>query len=126
MSHRTAGQIAADSRLLQRDDMVEALAGRDFGTAFKLLQRFQGLTQGEIAAATGLTQGRVSKLISSRRNRILHIDVIERILDGLRIPGNDCATSRTSPRISASKSYGSPRRRSSVRRSGTSGPSGVS
>lgn len=55
--------------------------------AFRLLRQHQGTTQAQIAAATGLTQGRVSKLMSDLQMRVMHIDVIERIADGLCIPG---------------------------------------
>lgn len=55
--------------------------------AFRLLRQHQGTTQAQIAAATGLTQGRVSKLMSDVQMRVMHIDVIERIADGLQIPG---------------------------------------
>jgi transcriptional regulator with XRE-family HTH domain len=55
--------------------------------AFRLLRQHQGTTQAQIAAATGLTQGRVSKLMSDLQMRVMHIDVIERIADGLQIPG---------------------------------------
>lgn len=73
--------------LLERADFRNALRDRDFGMAFRLLRRHQGITQAQIAAATGLTQGRVSKLMSDEQMRVMHIDVIERIVDGLRIPG---------------------------------------
>ena len=80
--------VAVSDQLLGRDDMLEALRTRDFGTVFRLVNRHQGASQTEIAAATGLTQGRVSKIMGSSRDRIVHIDVIERIVDGLRIPGH--------------------------------------
>jgi len=73
--------------LLDRRDFRAALRSRDFGMAFRLLRQHQGTTQAQIAAATGLTQGRVSKLMSDHQMRVMHIDVIERIADGLRIPG---------------------------------------
>jgi transcriptional regulator with XRE-family HTH domain len=73
--------------LLDRRDFRQALRARDFGMVFRLLRRHQGTTQAQIAAATGLTQGRVSKLMSDLQMRVMHIDVIERIADGLRIPG---------------------------------------
>lgn len=73
--------------LLDRDDMKAALKARNFGIVFELLRRYQGATQSEIAAATGLTQARVSRLMTDLSIRVAHIDVIERICDGLMIPG---------------------------------------
>jgi transcriptional regulator with XRE-family HTH domain len=75
------------STLLDRRDFRQTLRSRDFGMAFRLLRQHQGTTQAQIAAATGLTQGRVSKLMSDPQMRVMHIDVIERIVDGLQIPG---------------------------------------
>jgi transcriptional regulator with XRE-family HTH domain len=87
MSAAAGSHIIISAVLLERGDVRAALRGRDFGTAFRLLRQHQGTTQAQIAAATGLTQGRVSKLMSDIQIRIVHIDVIERIADGLQIPG---------------------------------------
>jgi transcriptional regulator with XRE-family HTH domain len=73
---------------LDRDDVREALRTRDFGALFRLMNRIEGVSQTQIAATTGLTQGRVSRVMSGSKDRIVHIDVIERIADGLRIPGH--------------------------------------
>jgi tetratricopeptide (TPR) repeat protein len=80
--------LAVSDQLLDRDDMRKALRTRDFGTVFRLISRHQGASQTEIAASTGLTQGRVSKVMGRSQDRIIHVDVIERIVDGLRIPGH--------------------------------------
>jgi len=77
--------IKAD--LLQRQDMRHALTSRDFGEVFRLLRRWQGATQSQIAAATGMTQARISRVMAHSSVHISHIDVIERISDGLHIPG---------------------------------------
>jgi len=87
MSGETLSPIIVSAELLGRLDCREALRARDFGTLFRALQKHQGATQAQIAAGTGLSQGRVSKLICDPQLRIAHIDVIERIADGLRIPG---------------------------------------
>lgn len=88
MSSEAGPGAAPGATLLERVDFRNALRERDFGTAFRLLRQHQGITQAQIAAATGLTQGRVSKLMSDEQMRVMHIDVIERIVDGLRIPGS--------------------------------------
>jgi transcriptional regulator with XRE-family HTH domain len=72
---------------LQQNDMKRALRERDFGAVFALMSKYQGATQTELAAATGLTQARISKLMCNPKERIAHIDVIERLANGLRIPG---------------------------------------
>lgn len=87
MSGDVGSSVTLGAALLDRRDFRQALRSRDFGMAFRLLRQHQGTTQAQIAAATGLTQGRVSKLMSDLQMRVMHIDVIERIADGLRIPG---------------------------------------
>jgi transcriptional regulator with XRE-family HTH domain len=87
MSTEVGSNVVLGAGLLEREDLRCALRERDFGMAFRLLRRHQGTTQAQIAAATGLTQGRVSKLMSDEQMRVMHIDVIERIADGLHIPG---------------------------------------
>jgi transcriptional regulator with XRE-family HTH domain len=79
--------VWASDAFLERDDVQEALRSRDFGALFRLLTRCHGASQTQIAATTGLTQARVSRLMSGAKERVVHIDVIERIADGLRIPG---------------------------------------
>ena len=87
MSGEVGATAVLGAALLDRRDFRQALRSRDFGMVFRLLRQHQGTTQAQIAAATGLTQGRVSKLMSDLQMRVMHIDVIERISDGLRIPG---------------------------------------
>jgi transcriptional regulator with XRE-family HTH domain len=87
MSGDVGSSATLGAALLDRRDFRQALRARDFGMAFRLLRQHQGTTQAQIAAATGLTQGRVSKLMSDLQMRVMHIDVIERIADGLQIPG---------------------------------------
>ena len=87
MSGDVGSSATLGAALLDRRDFRLALRARDFGMAFRLLRQHQGTTQAQIAAATGLTQGRVSKLMSDLQMRVMHIDVIERIADGLQIPG---------------------------------------
>ncbi|MEU7205519.1 hypothetical protein [Streptomyces sp. NPDC045470] len=72
--------------LLRSAEFVEACRVRDFGLIFQLMYRKTGTPQGRIAVLCDLTPGRVGDVIQGRR-RISSIDVIERIADGLRIPG---------------------------------------
>jgi transcriptional regulator with XRE-family HTH domain len=73
--------------VLDRVNVRSALRERDFGALFRAMRQHQGATQAQIAAATGLSQGRISKLMTDPQMRIAHIEVIERIADGLKIPG---------------------------------------
>jgi predicted XRE-type DNA-binding protein len=57
--------VWATDVFLERDDVREALKVRDFGVLFRLLSRVQGVSQTQIAATTGLTQGRVSRVMCS-------------------------------------------------------------
>ncbi|PLW64837.1 hypothetical protein GQS52_15380 [Streptomyces sp. SCUT-3] len=72
--------------LLQDPEMVEACRTRDFGKVFALVRRKAGIYPSRIAALCELTPSRVGEVMAGQR-RLLHIDVIERVSDGLRIPG---------------------------------------
>ncbi|WP_243706074.1 helix-turn-helix transcriptional regulator [Micromonospora sp. KC721] len=65
--------------------MVHALRTRTFSTVFAAAKA-AGLSYNAIAAATGLKAERIS-LVARGEARITGIDTIERIADGLRIPG---------------------------------------
>ncbi|MEU8351233.1 helix-turn-helix transcriptional regulator [Streptomyces sp. NPDC048845] len=53
---------------------------------FRLVRIRAGIYPSRIAALCGMTPSRVGEIISGRRG-LAHIDVIERVADGLRIPG---------------------------------------
>ncbi|GAA1309140.1 helix-turn-helix domain-containing protein [Saccharothrix xinjiangensis] len=63
--------------------MREALARRDIGRVYQLLQRC-GVPQRQIAARTGQGQSEVSAIVNGRQ--VQAYDVLERIADGLDIP----------------------------------------
>ncbi|MFJ6786230.1 helix-turn-helix domain-containing protein [Streptomyces angustmyceticus] len=67
--------------------MIEACQARDFGRIFQLARARAGIYPSMIARRCDLTPSRVGEVISGRR-QLLHMDVIERISDGLRIPGH--------------------------------------
>lgn len=68
-----------------RSDVARALADRDMGTVFRLLGRRAGVSQTQIATATGLAQGRVSEIARGRRV-VTSLELFLRIADGLAIP----------------------------------------
>ncbi|MES4901882.1 MULTISPECIES: helix-turn-helix domain-containing protein [unclassified Streptomyces] len=72
--------------VLDRDDLRRALDEHDFAAAFRLIKKWGGLSQNRIAAACRLTPGKVSTIMNGS-SRVTSIEVIRRIADGLRIPG---------------------------------------
>lgn len=72
-----------DPKVWQRKDMRLALAGRDIGAVYRLLQRF-GISQRAIAARTGQSQSEVSEIIAGLR-QVISYDLLERIAIGLDI-----------------------------------------
>lgn len=73
--------------VLARPDLQQALREHDFAAAFRIIQTRGGISQTAIGSACGLTQGKVSTIISGKA-QITSIEVIRRIADGLRIPGD--------------------------------------
>lgn len=72
-------------RLLHDPVVVQALRARTFSTVFAAAKK-AGLSWNAIAAATGLKADRIS-LIARGEAQITAFDTVERIADGLRIPG---------------------------------------
>ena len=73
--------------LLTHPEMIRACRVRDFAAVFKLVKTRAGIYPSMIARRCELTPSRVGEVMSGRR-QLLHMDVIERIADGLRIPGH--------------------------------------
>ncbi|MEV4613793.1 hypothetical protein AB0K43_14525 [Kitasatospora sp. NPDC049258] len=71
--------------LLADPEMIEACRIRDFSAVFRLLKR-AGIYPSLIARSCDLTPSRVGEVVAGRR-RIEKIDLVERIADGLHIPG---------------------------------------
>ncbi|TDC75553.1 hypothetical protein [Streptomyces hainanensis] len=74
------------ARLLRDAAMIEACRERDFSRAFELVRAKAGIFPSLIARRCDLTPSRVAEVIAGRRE-IRDIAVIERVADGLRIPG---------------------------------------
>jgi hypothetical protein len=73
-----------DPKVWQREDMRRAVAVRDIGTVFRILQKV-GVSQRAIAARTGQSQSEISEIIAGHR-QVVSYDVLERIATGLSIP----------------------------------------
>lgn len=75
------------ARLLTDPEMISACRARDFGVVFRLMKVRAGIHPSMIARRCQLTPSRVSAVITGQRH-LAYIDVIERIADGLCIPGH--------------------------------------
>ena len=65
--------------------MRDAVAKRDIPALLKWAQHYTGASQGRLAIAFGLAQGRVNEIINRRRT-VTTLDVFERIAVGLAMP----------------------------------------
>ena len=74
-------------RLLTDPDMVVACSARDFAKIFNLVRSKAGIHASRIARLCDLTPSRVGEVLSGQR-QITNMSVIERVADGLRIPGH--------------------------------------
>ncbi|RPK78767.1 Protein involved in sporulation [Streptomyces sp. ADI97-07] len=81
--------------LLTDPEMINACRVRDFARVFRLAKTRAGIYPSMIARRCELTPSRVGEVIAGRR-QLLHMDVIERIADGLRIPGHMLGLARRS------------------------------
>lgn len=82
MGGRAPGPLHVPDGFWARSDVRQALGQRDFGVVFRLVAKYAGASQTQIASAVGMTQGQVSTVIAGDR-KIIAIDVCERALDGL-------------------------------------------
>jgi hypothetical protein len=69
----------------RRQEVRQALADRDVSALFRAAQQYSGASQGRIATATGLLQGRVSEIIKGART-VTALELFERVADGLTMP----------------------------------------
>src|SRR4051794_5309593 len=76
------------AKLLARDDFRAACQARDFGAVFKLMSKYDGASQDDMASPVeGLTQSRVSRIMNDK-DHVATLDVVERIAESLHIPGS--------------------------------------
>lgn len=75
------------ARLLSDAEMIEACRERDFSRIFTLVRAKAGIFPSLIARRCDLTPSRVSEVLKGDRE-IKEIVVIERVADGLHIPGH--------------------------------------
>lgn len=82
----TQSHRALPSELLASPEWQAACRRRDFAQIFRLVKVKAGIYPSRIAALCGMTPSRVGEIMAGRRS-LAHIDVIERVADGLKIPG---------------------------------------
>lgn len=83
---RSQAHRALPAELLASAEWQEACRSRDFTRIFRLVKVKAGIYPSRMAALCGMTPSRVGEIMAGRRG-LAHIDVIERVADGLRIPG---------------------------------------
>ncbi|QMU76004.1 helix-turn-helix domain-containing protein [Streptacidiphilus sp. PB12-B1b] len=79
--------FALPANLLGDPAFIAACQDRRIGDVFQLLKSRAGIYPARIARLTGFTTSRVTEYLSGTRV-ITNIQVIERVADGLRIPGH--------------------------------------
>src|SRR5690606_9926769 len=77
--------IAVPAWAWERADIHDALTRRDIPAVLRFVQQYGGASQTRIAAATGISQGRISEILN-RRKSVTAFEVIERIADGVGMP----------------------------------------
>src|SRR5215469_16484666 len=85
LADRITDPIIVPASLWQRPDTTDALRSRDMRRIFHLLRQYAGASQTRLGIACGLTQGKVSAIMSGS-HRVTALDVFERIADGLGMP----------------------------------------
>jgi hypothetical protein len=87
-ARRSGYPLTIPDRLLHSEDMKRACKRRDFSEIFRLVNRRAPASYAAIAAAvTKMTSARVGDVIRGDRG-IRSVAVMERIADGLGIPGH--------------------------------------
>jgi hypothetical protein len=85
LAERITDPIIVPASLWQRPDTTDALRSRDMCRFFQLLRQYAGASQTRIGIACGLSQGKVSAIMSGS-HRVTTLEVFERIADGLGMP----------------------------------------
>ncbi len=85
MPGRALEPIASPTWAWNRDETRRLLQERDVPGLLRFAQRFGGATQTQLAASTGLAQGRISEVFHGQKT-VTAFDVFERIAEGLNMP----------------------------------------
>lgn len=85
MRARLLEALALPPDFWRSETLLDALAARDIGHLFRLVQKVTGASQTQMGIVTGLSQAQVSEIMS-RKRQVTTIDVIARIVEGFGIP----------------------------------------
>jgi hypothetical protein len=85
LADRITDPIDVPASLWQRPDTIQALRSRDIRRLFHLLRQYAGASQTRLGIVCGLTQGKVSAIMSGS-HRVTALEVFDRIADGLSMP----------------------------------------
>ncbi|HEU5473847.1 MAG TPA: hypothetical protein VFV67_24645 [Actinophytocola sp.] len=85
MIEATGAAVELPQWAWQRPDMRSALRQRDVGALLRGVQQYTGASQGRIAVAVGMLQGRVSEIVRGMRT-VTALESFERIAAGLDMP----------------------------------------
>lgn len=80
-----ASTVPLPASAWHRAELRDALTARDIPALLRYAQAHTGASQGRLAAAFDMAQGRVNEIIN-RRRVVANLDVFERIADGLEMP----------------------------------------
>ncbi|MFJ8785808.1 helix-turn-helix domain-containing protein [Streptomyces sp. NPDC102476] len=78
-------EVRIPERLLEDPEMIQACQEHDFAAIFSLVKR-AGIYPAQIARLCDMTPSRVGEIMQGKRT-LTQMTVVERIADGLRIPG---------------------------------------
>jgi transcriptional regulator with XRE-family HTH domain len=113
MPGRANDLIAIPDSFWQRSETVAALRDRDTGRLFALLSQYVGASQTQIGIACGMTQGKVSFIMRGIQ-QVEHLEVFERIADGLDMPDSARITLGLAPRTRSSERASAQRPRQAI------------
>jgi Helix-turn-helix domain len=100
MPSRSNSLIAIPGSFWQRAEVQGALRARAIGALFRLLRQYTGASQTQIGIACCMSQGKVSQIMRGI-TRVESLAVLERIADGLNVPGPARMTLGLAPRSAA-------------------------
>jgi hypothetical protein len=85
LTERITDPIAIPASFWERPETRAALRSHDTQQLFHLVRQYAGASQTRLAIACGLTQGKISTIMSGN-HRVTAFEVFERIADGLQMP----------------------------------------
>jgi hypothetical protein len=101
MPAETFAPIAVSEQMWQNDRTIRILHERDVAGLLRLVQQYTGVSQGRLASALGVSQGRLNELINRKRT-ISALGTFERLAAGLCMPDSARMALGLAPSSSAS------------------------